>query len=160
MRYGILRLARQGERPVVGRLVWALLVVLVAGGLARADFQFQDWSFDRDQPGQSPSGFTPGSAHGDSGRWEVRADPLSSSPPNVLAHISSDQAGLSPQVLFLETVEAANLELSVRIKTAQGGAGLGSGVVFLAQDDRNYFVIRLCSQENLFRLDMVVNGPQ
>src|SRR2546428_8892551 len=79
--------------PVVGRLVWALLVVLVAGGLARADFQFQDWRFDRDQPGQPPSGFTPRSAYGDSGRWGVQADPQSSSPPDGPAPLSSDPAG-------------------------------------------------------------------
>ena len=149
---------KDSELPVLIRIVWALLAVLVAGGVARADFQFQDWSFDRDQPGQLPFGFAPGSASVDSGRWEVRADPLSSSPPNVLAHISSHQAGLSPQVLFLEKVEAANLELSVRIKTAQDGEGQGSGVVFRAQDDRNYYVIWLSPKENLIRLDKVVNG--
>src|SRR3989442_4965693 len=95
--------------PVVGRLVWALLVVLVAGGLARADFQFQDWSFDRDQPGQLPSRFAPDSATVDSGRWEVKADPLSSSPTDVLAHVSSDHARLSPQMLLLEKVAAADI---------------------------------------------------
>jgi len=143
------------------RVIGALLAVLVAGGLARADFQFQDWWFDRDQPGQLPSGFALGSSDVGSGRWEVKADPLSSSPPNVLAHISSDQAGLSPQVLFLEKVEAANLELSVRIKTVQDGEGQGSGVVFRAQDDRNYYVVWLSSRENLVRLDKVVSGqPQ
>jgi hypothetical protein len=143
---------------VMMRVIGALLAVLVAGGLARADFQFQDWWFDRDQPGQLPSGFAPGSSNVGSGRWEVKADPLSSSPPNVLAHISSDQAGLSPQVLFLEKVEAANLELSVRIKTAQDGEGQGSGVVFRAQDDRNYYVVWLSPREDLVRLDKVVNG--
>lgn len=143
------------------RVIGALLAVLVAGGLARADFQFQDWWFDRDQPGQLPSGFALGSSNVGSGRWEVKADPLSSSPPNVLAHISSDQAGLFPQVLFLEKVEAANLELSVRIKAAQDGEGQGSGVVFRAQDDRNYYVVWLSPRENLVRLDKVVNGqPQ
>ena len=140
------------------RIIGAVLVMLVAGGLARADFQFQDWWFDRDQPGQLPSGFAPGSANVDSGRWEVRADPQSPSPPNVLAHISSNQAGLSSRVLFLEKVEAANLELSVRIKTAQDGEGQGGGVVFRAQDDRNYYVIWLSLREGLVRLDKVVNG--
>lgn len=149
------------ELSVMMRMIGALLAVLVAGGLARADFQFLDWWFDRDQPGQPPSGYAPGSANVDSGRWEVKADPQSSSPPNVLAYISSDQAGLSPQVLFLEKVEAANLELSVWIKTSQDGEGQGSGVVFRAQDDRNYFVVWLSPQENLMRLDKVVNGqPQ
>src|SRR5438132_13164723 len=143
------------------RMIGALLAVLVAGGRARAHFQFEGSWFDRDQPGQLPSGFAPGSANADSGRWEVKADPQSPSPPNVLAHISSNQAGLSPQVLFLEKVEAANLELSVRIKTAQDGEGQGGGVVFRAQDDRNYYVIWLSPRESLVRLDKVVNGqPQ
>jgi len=146
------------ELSVMMRVIGALLAVLVAGGLARADFQFQDWWFDRDQPGQLPSGFAPGSSNVGSGRWEVKADPLSASPPNVLAHISSDQEGLSPQVLFLEKVEAANLELSVRIKAAQDGEGQGSGVIFRAQDDRNYYVVWLSPRENLVRLDKVVNG--
>src|SRR5213593_1850641 len=149
---------KDSELPVVIRIVGALLVVLVAGGLARADFQFQDWWFDRDQAGQPPSGFTPGSANGDSGRWEVKADPQSSSPPNVLAHISSDQAGKGAQVLFIEKAEAANLDLTVRMKTVTDGESQGSGVVFRAQDDRNYYVIWLSPKENLIRLDKVVNG--
>lgn len=158
MRYDILRFGRSGEWSVVRRLVWALLVVLVAGGLARADFQFQDWWFDRDQPGQLPSGFAPGSTNGEAGRWEVKADLQSSSPPNVLAHISSGQAGKGPQVLFVEKAEAANLDLTVRMKAVAAGEGQGSGVVFRAQDDRNYYVIWLSPQENLVRLDKVVNG--
>src|SRR5437899_8743036 len=144
--------------PVLIRIVGALLVVLVAGGLARADFQFQDWRFDRDQPGQPPSGFTPGSAHGDAGRLEVKQDPQSSSPPNVLAHISSDQAGKGAQVLFIEKAEAANLDLTVRMKTVTDGESQGSGVVFRAQNDRNYYVVWLSPKENLVRLDKVVNG--
>src|SRR5437867_3165876 len=87
------------ELSVMMRVIGALLAVLVAGGLARADFQFQDWWFDRDQPGQLPSGFALGSSNVGSGRWEVKADPLSSSPPNVLSHISSDQARLFPPAL-------------------------------------------------------------
>ena len=149
---------KDSELPVLIRIVGALLVVLVAGGLARADFQFQDWRFDRDPPGQPPSGFTPGSAHGDSGRWEVKADPQSSSPPNVLAHISSDQAGKGAQVLFIEKAEAANLDLTVRMKTVTDGESQGSGVVFRAQNDRNYYVVWLSPKENLVRLDKVVNG--
>src|SRR6266704_3021410 len=116
------------ELSVMMRVIGALLAVLVAGGLARADFQFQDWWFDRDQPGQLPSGFVLGSSNVGSGRWKV---------------------------------EAANLELSVRIKAAQDGEGQGSGVVFRAQDDRNYYVVWLSPRENLVRLDKVVNGqPQ
>src|SRR5207244_7173805 len=149
---------KDSELPVLIRIVWALLAVLVAGGVARADFQFQDWSSDRDQPGQLPFGFAPSSASVDSGRWEVRADSLSSSPPNVLAHISSDHAGKGAQVLFIEKAEAANLDLTVRMKTVTDGESQGGGVVFGAQNDRNYYVVWLSPMENLVRLDRVVNG--
>src|SRR2546427_12363673 len=109
------------------RVIGALLAVLVAGGLARADFQFQDWWFDRDQPGQLPSGFALGSSNVGSGRWEVKADPLSSSPPNGLAHISSDQAGPFPPGVFFGKREGAHPEPSVRGKGAQEGQGPGEG---------------------------------
>src|SRR3989442_6083709 len=89
------------------RVIGALLAVLVAGGLARADFQFQDWWFDRDQPGQLPSGFALGSSQVGFGRWAGNEDPLSAFPPNVLAHISSDQAGPFPPGLVLEEDGAA-----------------------------------------------------
>src|SRR2546426_2656272 len=82
------------------RAIGALLAVLVAGGLARADFQFQDWWFDRDQPGQLPSGFALGSSNVGSGRWEVKAGPLSSAPPKVVGHISSGQGGPFSTGLF------------------------------------------------------------
>src|SRR2546430_16452857 len=74
--------------PVVLRLVGAAIAVLVAGDLARADFQFQDWWFDRDQAGHPPSGLVPGSVNLDSGRWAVKADPHSPASPNGLAHRS------------------------------------------------------------------------
>src|SRR5438093_13268195 len=95
------------ELSVMMRVIGALLAVLVAGALARADSQFQDWWFDRDRPGQLPSGFAPGSSNVGSGRGVVQADPLSAGPPHVLAHIPSDQAGLAPRGLVQEKVGAA-----------------------------------------------------
>src|SRR2546422_6597538 len=112
------------------RVIGALLAVLVAGGLARADFQFQDWWFDRDQPGQLPSGFALGSSNVGSGRWEVKADPLSSSPPNVLAHISSNQARLIPHAAFVEKVGGGDPGQSERLTGCQGGEGPGRRVGF------------------------------
>src|SRR5256712_13631563 len=116
---------KDSELPVLIRIVGALLVVLVAGGLARADFQFQDWRIDRDQPGQPPSGFTPGSAHADSGRWEVKADPQSPSPPNVLADISSDHAGQGGPVPVIGKTQAGDPGPMGRLKTGTDAEGRG-----------------------------------
>src|SRR5205809_7654874 len=81
------------ELSVMMRVIGALLAVLVAGGLARSDLQFQDWWFDREQPGPRPSGFAPGSSNVGSGRWAVKGGPLTASPPKRPARISSRRDG-------------------------------------------------------------------
>lgn len=139
------------------RLLAAVLTVLMAGAPAWADFKIQDWSFDKDPPGKPPAGFAPGDTDR-SGRWVVKTDPQPSSPPHVLAHIPGEAPGKDAQVLFIEKAEAANLDMTVRMKAISGGDGQGSGVIFRAVDGRNYFVAWLDPQEKLVRLDKVVNG--
>ena len=140
------------------RIYAVVLAVLIVGSPAGADFKIQDWTFDKDAPGKPPAGFAVGPTNGSSGRWEVKADTQSSSPPHVLAHIPSATPGKGAQVLFIERAEAANLDITVRMKAVASGDGQGSGVVFRATDDRNYYVVWLSPQEKLVRLDRVMNG--
>ena len=140
------------------RILAVALVALVWGNPSWADFKILEWSFDKDAPGSPPSGFAAGSANGSSGRWEVTADAQPSSPPHVLARIPADSLGKGPQVLFIESAEAANLDITVRMKAVAAGDGQGSGIVFRAVDDRNYYVVWLSPEEKLVRLDRVVNG--
>jgi hypothetical protein len=140
------------------RILAVVLVALVWGNPAWADFKILEWSFDKDAPGRPPSGFAAGSTNGSSGRWEVTADAQSSSPPHVLARIPSGSPGRGPQVLFIENDEAANLDITVRMKAVAAGDGQGSGIVFRAVDDRNYYVAWFSPQEKTVRLDRVVNG--
>ncbi len=135
-----------------------LLTVLLVGGHVWADIKIQDWLFDGDKPGNIPAGFAPGKTNGESGRWEVKADPKASSPPHVLARVGSDQSGQAAQVLFIEGAEAANLDMTARIMAVSNGDGQGGGVVFRAEDNRNYYVVWLSPQENLVRLERAVNG--
>jgi hypothetical protein len=140
------------------RMFAVALVALVWGNPAWADFKIQEWSFDKDAPGNLPSGFAAGGTNGSSGSWEVTVDAQSSSPPHVLARIPSGSPGRGPQVLFIEKDEAANLDITVRMKAVAAGDGQGGGIVFRAVDDRNYYVVWLSPQEKLVRLDRVVNG--
>ncbi len=140
------------------RMVAAVLMALALGGPAWADFKIQDWSFDKDAPGNPPAGFAVGSANGASGRWEVATDAKAMSLPNVLSRIPSDKAAAAPQVIFLDGVEAMNVDLTVRIRTVSSGEGQGGGAIFRAEDDRNYYVVWLSPQEKLVRIDRVVNG--
>ena len=140
------------------RIVAVVLMALALGGPAWADFKIQDWSFDKDAPGNPPAGFVVGNASGASGRWEVAADAKAMSLPNVLSRIPSEKAPAAPQVIFLDGIEAMNLDLTVRIKTASGGESQGGGAIFRAEDDRNYYVVWISPQEKLVRIDRVVNG--
>jgi hypothetical protein len=136
-----------------------LLVALAVGSPAwAADFKFQDWQFDKDTPGGQPAGFVTGKTNGEGGRWEVLADAKAISPPHVLGRIPSDRPTPAPQVIFLDGVEAMNLDLTVRIKAASSGEGQGGGAIFRAEDDRNYYVVWLSPQEKLVRIDRIVNG--
>src|SRR5207247_8677240 len=110
---------------------------LVCGGPAWADFTILEWSFDKDEPGNPPTGFVIGKTDGEAGRWEVASDAKAVSRPNVLDRIPSGKTSSASQVIFLDGVEAMNLDLTVRIKAAAGGDGQGGGVVFGAGAARN-----------------------
>ena len=141
------------------RLFVAVLAALVWGSPAwAADFGIQAWTFDKDSPGRLPSGFVIGKTNGEGGRWEVTADAKAVTAPHVLSRIPSGQPSPVPQVIFLDGIEATNLDMTVRIKTLSSEAGQGGGVVFRAEDDRNYYVLWLSPQEKLVRIDKVVNG--
>ncbi|TAL09317.1 MAG: DUF1080 domain-containing protein [Nitrospirae bacterium] len=140
------------------RMCAVVLMALAWGNPAWADFRIQAWSFDKDAPGKQPAGFAAAGANGSSGRWEVAVDAHSSSPPHVLARISSGSSGRGAQVIFIENTEAANLDITVRVKVIAAGEGQGGGIVFRAADDRNYYVAWFSPQEKTVRLDRVVNG--
>ena len=146
------------EGAVLLRMLLVAALALVAGAAAAADFKIQAWSFDMDAPGSLPSGFAAGNRNGASGRWEVKADPQSSSPPHVLARIPLGSSDMGPQVIFLDGIEATNLDMTVRIKAVSSEDGQGGGVVFRAEDERNYYVVWISLQEKLIRIDRIVNG--
>ncbi len=136
----------------------AALVVVFMGAPAWADFKIVSLNFDKDALGNPPSGFAPGVKDGALGRWEIAADAQSASPPHVLARVPSGSPGGEAQVIFIEKAEAANLDITVRIKAIAAGDGQGGGIVFRAADDRNYYVVWFNPQEKTVRLDKVVNG--
>jgi len=136
----------------------AAMMMFAMGNPAWADFKIQDWSFDKDASGNPPTGFAVGNANGASGRWEVAADAKAMSLPNVLRRIPSEKTPAAPQVIFLDGIEAMNVDLTVRIKTVSGGDSQGGGAIFRAEDDRNYYVVWINPQEKLVRIDRVVNG--
>lgn len=140
------------------RIFVAVMLVLALAYAAAADIKIQDWGFESDKGGSFPAGFVRGKANAEAGRWEVLADAKGASVANVLGRIPSDKLGPLPQVIFIEGAETGNLDLTVRIKAVSSGEGQGGGIVFRAQDDRNYYVVWIDQPGNLVRMDKVVNG--
>ena len=141
------------------RKVALWLVAMALGSPAWAvDFTFHDWTFDKDAPGSTPSGIIMGTSNGEAGRWVVTADEKAYSPPNVLGRIPLGKPGLAPQLVFLDGPDAMNLDLTVRIKVLEDGEGQGMGIVFRADDERNYYVGWLSPREKKLRIDKVING--
>jgi hypothetical protein len=125
---------------------------------AQADIKIQEWKFDGDPAGSFPSGFVAVSLNSDAVQWLVAEDPRASSPPHVLAWLGSQPAATEPQLIFMEGVESANIDLTVRIKAVSIGEGQGGGVVFRADDARSYFVVWLSPQDQLLRLEKILKG--
>ena len=136
-----------------GLVALGLITAAVAG-----DIKIQEWKFDKDTPGQVPSGFTPGKLHSEGGRWEVAADAKAPSPSNVLVRAATARSEKEPQSIFIDGLEAGSLDLTVRLIEPSAGESQGGGVVFRASDEQNYYVVWLSSEEKLLRLDKVVNG--
>jgi hypothetical protein len=153
--------SRTGPPPAImgirilcgGLVVLGLITAAIAG-----DIKIQEWKFDKDAPGEVPSGFTPGKLNSVGGRWEVVADAKAPSSPNVLVRAATARSEKEPQIIFIDGLEAGSLDLTVRIKEPSVGENQGGGVVFRATDEQNYHVVWLSPDEKLLRLDKVVNG--
>jgi 3-keto-disaccharide hydrolase len=140
---------------------WILYGTLLALGLAaptKAEIKFQEWKFDSEAPGGFPAGFIDGTLNRDAGHWEVVTDTKAPSRPNVLVHVTAMQPGTEAQIIFIDGLEASSFDLTLRLKEPAAGEKQGAGVVFRAIDERNYYFVWLSSQENLLRLDKVVDG--
>ena len=143
----------------------AIFQLLVAAGVGlflalpghAMNIKIQEWKFEKDAPGTVPAGFAPAKLNSDAGRWAVAKDPKAFSSSNMLMREGDGQSD-KEQIIFIEGLEAGSIDLTIRIKSAADVEGQGGGVVFRADDERNYYVIWLSPHEKLVRLDKVVNG--
>ena len=108
----------------------------------------RSWTFEGDAPFTIPRGFLAAE-----GRWEVVATPEG----RVLAQRASNPDETYNVALVIGT-EAADVDLSVRVKAVAGVEDQGGGLAWRARDGRNYYVARYNPLEDNFRVYKVVDG--
>src|SRR5439155_24245060 len=122
---------------------------------------------------QAPPGFRSTVAgEGKPGDWKVIEDQSRSTTAapeakssvttrhQVLAQLSQDKTDEHFPMLIYEGETFDDFTLTTRVKTVDGAAEQMAGVAFRIQDERNYFVARVSSLGNSFRVYKVVNGER
>ena len=120
--------------------------------------EFRMWHFDEDRLEQLPPQFVIGTFVDGrpAGDWKVITTPKALSPPNVFAQFRAKGAGYN--VVLINDVQAANLDLSVSFLPISGQTDMGGGLIWRATDDRNYYLTRANPLEQNIRLYHVVKG--
>ena len=102
--------------------------------------QFKKWTFDREEPGESPIGLSTGAlGTRPTGSWKIKAHPQAPSAPNILVQATPCPDPNCYQILLAEGLTYEYLDLTVLLRpTAEGGQASG-GVVFGLKDPENFY---------------------
>ena len=152
------------------RVTHWVLVVLFAGQLPAAE-RYLDFSGAR--LNEPPPGYRNAvSGGGQPGEWKVIEDESrpSIAPPDaklsvtarhqVLAQLSRDPTDEHFPMLIFDGDTFDDFTLTTHFKTVEGAAEQMAGIAFRIQDEKNYFVARVSSLGNSFRVYKVVNGER
>ena len=120
---------------------------------------FQEWNFSKDQADANPTGFSSDTiGKGEKGAWTVNPEPSAPSRPNVLMQKPGCQDGSCYHVLLADGSEVEYLDLSVRLKLILGSSTGKGGVVFGAQDSRNFYAVVVTPETNTLEGVLVKDG--
>ena len=140
----------------------ALLLTILSSTLVFAQAPSapsKKFDFESDTPGKLPSGFSTAlTGAGGPVHWEIKEDATSPSGKKVLAQTSADPTDYRFPLAVLNDVNAADVELSVRIRPVSGRVDQGAGLIWRYQNDNNYYIVRANALENNVVLYKVQNG--
>jgi hypothetical protein len=127
------------------------VALVVAAATAVAATGAMTWNFDKDRDGMMPAGF-----YRAAGQWKVKADATAPSKPNVLAQMARSSADTFNLALVAGT-SFRDLDLAAKVRAVGGKTDQGGGLVWRAQDARNYYVARYNPLKNNYVLYKVHN---
>jgi hypothetical protein len=132
-----------------------------AGSAAATAANPPAFSFDTDQVGNPPSGFSfARTGSGRPGRWLVRPDDSAPSAPNVLAQLDDDATSFRFPVAVTAEVHPRDVRVSVRCKMISGRVDQACGLVLRYKNEKNYVITRANVLEGNIRLYTVRDGER
>lgn len=111
-------------------------------------------SFDSANAGTVPTGFTAWS-----GEWSIVEDPTSPSPTHALAQTGKSAENVV-NMIVMDDVKQADVDLDVKLKTVGGEADQGGGLAWRLHDTRNGYVARLSPVEHNLRIYKLIDGEK
>ncbi len=137
-------------------------VLAAIPGAALGQQQAATFNFDGDRPGSFPPGWITGTTRATAGpaTWQVAADPLAPSPPNVLALVRSENYDGTFNLAMARDTAFRDLDLSVRVVAVRGQEDQGGGPIWRCRDENNYYICRFNPLESNFRLYRVADGTR
>ena len=136
-------------------------VLIVASSLAAGDAPARRIDFDDQKAGEPPRGFSCAlTGQGRPGAWRVVTDETAGSRPHVLAQTDADPTSYRFPVCVLDSVSAADVDVSVRFRPISGAKDQAAGIVWRFQDANNYYVVRANALEGNVVLYKVEGGKR
>jgi len=120
---------------------------------------FRAWTFDKDQVGQVPKGFTvltEGEQPG--GVWKIETQPTAPSSPHVLSGVSHCAACF--ELLVAQEFQYEYPELVIRIHQGTGTASGQAGVVFGMKDHKNFYATVVDLSKKIIEIVRVIDGNE
>ena len=109
------------------------------------------WPFEKDAVGSVPAGAT-----SFSGRWAVRAEPGTPSPPNALCQTATAEF----PALQLSADVHRDMAITAQVKPISGSEDRAAGLLLRIQDANNYYIVRANALEGSVVIFKYVNGTR
>jgi hypothetical protein len=120
---------------------------------------FNDWTFDKDQVGELPKGFTVLAAGEQSdSSWKIQAQPTSPSAPNVVRGMSS--CATCVELLVAQGFQYEYPDLVIRIHQAAGATTGQAGIVFGLKNSTNYYAAVVDLARKAIEVVRVIEGKE
>lgn len=128
--------------------------------LTIASIQAATFDFEKDALGKAPKGFTCTTLGNRTApvKWVVQSDRQAFGGSRALAQIGQAAGGLNYAVAWIDGYEAADGEVTVKIKSKSGQEAPGAGIVWRYTDEKNYYSLYCSSKEDNCRVMRVIKG--